>query len=324
MEYKYEGNSLKSGIYKITNKLNGKIYVGSAKEFKERWSCHASSLRHNRHRNKHLQESFNKYKAETGVESFLEFTVLEGMQGSTKEERLIREEYWISCLINEGVELYNSQLEPTKEPKTIKHKESTKRKGKTYEEIFGSEMALSIKKLQSQSRKTYFGSHPEAIISMKKRSVGKNNPFFGKTHTDETKTKISELQKGKTLEERCGEQVAKKIKIKMSEASKNHLNKYPSAKETLGNLIRGRTLEEIYGTEKAKNIKIKRSKGIAKTYTGFILMDTVGTIYTEIINMSAFCREHNLQQPHLLKLIKGKLKSHRGWKIAEQIIEKID
>jgi hypothetical protein len=110
----------------------------------------------------------------------------------------------------------------------------------------------------------------------------------------------------------------------MSEASKNYLNKYPSAKETLGNLIRGRTLEEIYGTEKAKNIKTKRSKGIAKTYTGFILMDTVGTIYTEIINMSAFCREHSLQQPHLLKLIKGKLKSHRGWKIAEQIIEKID
>ena len=28
MEYKYEGHSLKSGIYKITNKLNGKYYIG--------------------------------------------------------------------------------------------------------------------------------------------------------------------------------------------------------------------------------------------------------------------------------------------------------
>ena len=36
MEYKYEGHSLKSGIYKITNKLNDRVYIGSAKEFKNR------------------------------------------------------------------------------------------------------------------------------------------------------------------------------------------------------------------------------------------------------------------------------------------------
>jgi hypothetical protein len=35
----------------------------------------------------------------------------------TKEERLIREEWWIQKLLNEGLELYNSNRNPTKEPK---------------------------------------------------------------------------------------------------------------------------------------------------------------------------------------------------------------
>ena len=45
MEYKFEGHSLKSGVYRLTNKNNGKVYIGSAKRFKERWSQHTASLR---------------------------------------------------------------------------------------------------------------------------------------------------------------------------------------------------------------------------------------------------------------------------------------
>jgi group I intron endonuclease len=102
MEYKYEGNSLKSGIYKITNKLNGRIYVGSAKEFKRRWSQHTSSLRNQKHSNKFLQADFNK----CGEEAFV-FEVIEVTEGKTKEERLFIEEGHIKQHYDSGVACYN-------------------------------------------------------------------------------------------------------------------------------------------------------------------------------------------------------------------------
>lgn len=44
MEYNNEEYSLKSGVYKITNKINGRIYIGSAKEFKQRCKQHRIGL----------------------------------------------------------------------------------------------------------------------------------------------------------------------------------------------------------------------------------------------------------------------------------------
>ena len=51
MEYHYQNNLYKSGIYKITNKLNGRIYIGSSKLFKLRWKQHSKALRNNKHSN---------------------------------------------------------------------------------------------------------------------------------------------------------------------------------------------------------------------------------------------------------------------------------
>ena len=50
-----------SGIYEILNTVNGKRYIGSAKNFKVRWSRHLSLLRLNKHYSKYLQASWNKY-----------------------------------------------------------------------------------------------------------------------------------------------------------------------------------------------------------------------------------------------------------------------
>lgn len=61
-----------SGIYKIVNKIDGKYYVGSTKNFNERINRHFKSLRRGKHHNINLQRSFDKY----GEESF-EFVVLE-------------------------------------------------------------------------------------------------------------------------------------------------------------------------------------------------------------------------------------------------------
>lgn len=59
------------GIYEIRNLLNNKIYIGSAVNLIKRKANHFSDLRLNKHRNTHLQNSFNKY----GKENF-KFKVL--------------------------------------------------------------------------------------------------------------------------------------------------------------------------------------------------------------------------------------------------------
>lgn len=47
------------GIYKIENKENGKIYIGSSRNLQERINSHKASLRNNNHNNPHLQNSWN-------------------------------------------------------------------------------------------------------------------------------------------------------------------------------------------------------------------------------------------------------------------------
>ncbi len=63
----------KCGIYEIKNKENGKVYIGQTHNMKERFQRHRYKLRSNKHYNKHLQNSWNKY----GEQSF-EFMFLEG------------------------------------------------------------------------------------------------------------------------------------------------------------------------------------------------------------------------------------------------------
>ena len=65
-----------SGIYTISNKVNGKTYVGSSFNVKERWRRHKSLLRRNKHHNYHLQQSWNKY-GPTNFEFVLEEMVAE-------------------------------------------------------------------------------------------------------------------------------------------------------------------------------------------------------------------------------------------------------
>lgn len=52
---------MQSGIYRITNLVNNKQYVGQSSNLYQRLCQHKSDLRSNRHSNKHLQNSWNKY-----------------------------------------------------------------------------------------------------------------------------------------------------------------------------------------------------------------------------------------------------------------------
>ena len=50
-----------SGVYKIENKTNHKVYVGSTVNLYHRMYEHSYTLENNIHKNKHLQASWNKY-----------------------------------------------------------------------------------------------------------------------------------------------------------------------------------------------------------------------------------------------------------------------
>lgn len=64
---------LNTGVYCIRNKVNGKMYVGSAaRSFASRWGNHRSRLRRGIHVNRHLQAAWNKH----GEDAF-DFFVLE-------------------------------------------------------------------------------------------------------------------------------------------------------------------------------------------------------------------------------------------------------
>jgi group I intron endonuclease len=82
---------LKCGVYKITNIVNGKFYIGSTTGlFKNRFLHHRSQLRHNNHGNQHLQNSWNKY----GENNF-EFSLVESCNSNNQ---LDREQYYIDVL----------------------------------------------------------------------------------------------------------------------------------------------------------------------------------------------------------------------------------
>lgn len=48
-----------TGIYKITNKNNDKVYIGQSVDISHRRSCHEYDLKNNRHKNIYLQRAYN-------------------------------------------------------------------------------------------------------------------------------------------------------------------------------------------------------------------------------------------------------------------------
>lgn len=79
-----------SGIYKITNKINNKIYIGSSKNLYNRIASHISTLKKNKHCNIYLQNTVKKYGIESLYTEIIEYCDISRL--------LEREQYWINLL----------------------------------------------------------------------------------------------------------------------------------------------------------------------------------------------------------------------------------
>lgn len=147
-------------VYKIENKLNGKIYIGSTKNKEKRWRDHKSALRSNRHINPHLQNAWNKYSSDN-----FEFSVLEKVDS---EDNLLDCEQ--SYLDKRNPE-YNIAVDAKAPTKGRERSEKTKRK---------------LSRAQKGKRHS-----EECKRKISKALNGENNPMYGRQRSKEVREKMS-------------------------------------------------------------------------------------------------------------------------------------
>ena len=108
----------KCGVYQIRNKVDGKVYIGSSKYLRDRIRVHFKSLKEIKHKNRHLQQAFNKY----GEENFI-FEIIEFCKEANQYEI---EQYWIDYFIGENC--YNISPIATRPPGWTERRTEEQRK----------------------------------------------------------------------------------------------------------------------------------------------------------------------------------------------------
>ena len=78
------------GVYKITNMINDKFYIGSSNNIKKRWSQHKAALNEGSHGNPYLQNAWNKH----GGANF-KFEIIEEC---APEMQFEREQFYLNTL----------------------------------------------------------------------------------------------------------------------------------------------------------------------------------------------------------------------------------
>ena len=153
-------------IYKITNKINGKSYIGQTTQgFDKRYGYNLKRSTNN----KHLKSAINKY----GIDNF---DICKVFDVAYNQEELDKKEiFWIEYYdcINNG---YN--------------KKTGGNGGCHYGEEARKRMSLSKKGKYTGKDNPNYGNH---------KLAGENNPNYGKHLTEEQKAKISKAHKGKKL-----------------------------------------------------------------------------------------------------------------------------
>ena len=183
-----------TGIYSITNTINGKRYIGQSKDIYKRWGKHKSELRNNKHANQHLQTAWNKY----GEGCFL-FEILE------------------ECSVD--------NLDTLEKQYIAKYKANDRDFGYCYEDGGHLNKICSKETRAKISKKLMYHPVSEEIIQKLKSS------HVGKHLSEEAKKKLSEFNKGKKLTEdhkakisasNKGKKLSEEHKAKLSASHMGH------------------------------------------------------------------------------------------------------
>lgn len=209
-------------IYKITNNINNKVYIGKAKNLKQRIKKHLWCVKNNI--NRYLYDAIKHYKWKNFSVSILEECV---DKNANKKEIYYIKKYksndkkfgYNMTNGGDGGTLIGKSLESMIKKKTgrklteeHKKKISIGNKGK----IKGNKNPAKrpeVRKKISETRKKLFKEGKLNITNnWMKGNFGEGHPMFGKHHSKKTKRMISKARKGKTYEEIFSKEKAKELK----------------------------------------------------------------------------------------------------------------
>jgi len=303
----YHGHSNKSGIYQIKNLVNQKVYIGSSKEFKRRYTQHLNTLKKGTHHNKHLQASFNKH----GSDNFT-FEVLEVTEGTT-EERLLKEQEYINRLIklDQWEDTFNFQ------------KISVQKERKVW-----SSSPEKTKAILSAKTKEYYKTHPhpkkgvkltkeqKLLRSKQRKQYYIDNPEFAMTSTEA-------MRKHKETEEQKAARVAATKAFYEANPDRELFNgERPVWTEERIKSISGKG-NHFYGkkhTEESKRKISEANRRTQKRAMKWVFIDPQGNEIT-IINLKRYCLEHNLSNALMQRLSYGnrtKSGQYNGYKFVSK------
>lgn len=205
---------MKSGIYCIINKINGKCYIGSAVNISKRLINHRYNLNKKIHDNIYLQSSWNKH----GTEKF-EFVILENIE---KEKLIEREQYYLDlfCSYNRKHGYNVCHVAESR----IGTKCSDKFKKQVSERLKGNKHSLGRKhsgewkrKMSIRMKNNKYALGYKCTKEQKEKKskllIG-NKRTLGFSPTIETRIKLSERGKGRIVSETTKRKVGMTKKLK--------------------------------------------------------------------------------------------------------------
>jgi|SaaInlV_150m_DNA_4_1039716.scaffolds.fasta_scaffold00340_3 group I intron endonuclease len=186
------------GVYKISNTLcpEGKYYIGYSCNINRRWGIHKSTLRGGYHCNIRMQRAYEKYGSDCFDYEILQECETEeeakNVELSYLEDLTIRDKLYNLHYNSSGGDLMT--YHPNKE-QIIERMKNTQKE--------------QISKMTKEERQERWGQS------------GEKNGMYGRTHTDEVKKRLSEINKAR--EPRKGWTMSEEHKHNLS---KSRIGKY--------------------------------------------------------------------------------------------------
>ena len=176
-----------SGIYKIENLINHKVYIGQSKDIKSRFNQHKSG-----ETNKHLKHAFEKY----GIENFSFEIIKETYDRNYWEIFLIQIYHATDDNFGYNIEcggIYGSPIRTEEEKENYREirREIYRNFSESKKKKLAQEHSEKMRKRIDEQGLT------EAEQKYRDSMKGEGNNMFGRHRTEEEKKYLSELHKGK-------------------------------------------------------------------------------------------------------------------------------
>ncbi len=292
-----------AGIYLITCTANGKIYIGSTNNLRNRWNSHRSQLRAGNHPNQHMQRSWDKH----GEESFT-MTVLEKCEQVDITER---EQHYLDVWKPFDPRGFNMAIDAVAPMRGRKMSPES--------------IAKRVAKITGQKRTPEFSERMSALHKGKKLSEARLEKMRGRVVSDETREKIRKAVTGfrHSDETRAKMSVSRtnpspEVRAALSRGAKN-MPPETRAKITASRIGIKRSPEAIAKTaafHRGRKLSDEHRAKLSAAHCKYKYLVTLPSGEEVIINnLRDFSLANNLDPATLHRVVCGKQRHHKGYKV---------